>query len=291
MPRDSGGLRARLCSPFLGVAIISVTFAISTGVAEAQSRDAHVGTVRLPATWGSRPGDVERHARRLLQEARASLDGGNSLDGRRRLEILVARYPDTGVADEARVHLSRLYSEPDRNTTKVGALRPALEPAFASGGIADTRPGPQPKNGEPRFAAAAEWDFRLAAGDRVFFGDSSADLGSSARTVLGAQARWLKQNPDVLVIVEGHADEQGTDGANTDVALRRAEAVRARLVELGIDMRRVAVETRGRLHPVALCSGADCAAQNRRVVTRLSGGRGSLPPPVRQSRMGASGGN
>jgi peptidoglycan-associated lipoprotein len=240
-----------------------------------------VGPLRWPAASdGSRSSGVERQARRLLHEARASLDGGNALDGRRRLEILVARYPDTSVADEARAHLSRLYSEPSRNAAKLGTMRPPLEPISASGGMADTRP----THVEPRYAVTAEWDFRISAGDRVFFGDGSADLGSSARMVLGAQARWLKENPDLLILVEGHADERGSDSANADLALRRAEAVRARLVESGIDMRRIVVEARGRLHPVALCKAPDCAVQNRRVVTRLSGMRASLASPGFQSR-------
>jgi peptidoglycan-associated lipoprotein len=292
MPRGSGALRVPLFLSCHGLAIASVTFAVFTGVAVAQSRDVHVGPLRWPAASdGSRSSDVERQARRLLQDARTSLDVGNTLDGRRRLEILVARYPDTGVADEARMHLSRLYAEPGRNMAKLGTMRPPLEPVSASGGMAETRPVTQPKPAEPRYAVTAEWDFRIAAGDRVFFGDGSADLGSSARTVLAAQARWLKENPDLLIFVEGHADEQGSDSANADLALRRAEAVRARLVESGIDMRRIVVETRGRVDPVALCKAPDCAVQNRRVVTRLSAARTPNAMPVRQSRVGAPGGN
>ncbi|MFM9847098.1 MAG: OmpA family protein [Hyphomicrobiaceae bacterium] len=218
-----------------------------------------------------------------------ALDGANALEGRRRLEILVARFPDTRAADDARAYLSRLYAEPARNTARPNGDRPGIDAGGAA--TAEIRPGSLPNAAEVRFAAAAEWDFRITAGDRVFFGDGSVDLGSSARSVLGAQARWLKQNPEVLVILEGHAHEPGTDGSNADIALRRAQAVRARLVELGVDGARIVVETRGRLHPVALCNGVDCAAQNRRVITRLSPVRTPLATPVRQSRAGVTGGN
>lgn len=221
-----------------------------------------------------------------------ALDGANALEGRRRLEILVARFPDTKAADEARAHLSRLYNEPARNTARTNGDRRGVDMAVpGSTATAEIRPGSLPNAAEVRFAVAAEWDFRITAGDRVFFGDGSVDLGSSARSVLGAQARWLKQNPEVLVILEGHAHEPGTDGSNADIALRRAQAVRARLVELGVDGARIVAETRGRLHPVALCNGVNCAAQNRRVVTRLSPVRTPLATPVRQSRAGVPGGN
>jgi peptidoglycan-associated lipoprotein len=230
---------------------------------------------------------MERQAARYLEDARMALNGANVLDGRRRLEILVARFPDTKAADAARAYLSRLYAEPARDTAS-----PSLDmTAASSGGGADIRPGPLPTTIEARFSAAAEWDFRTTAGDRVFFGDGSVDLGSSARSVLGAQARWLKQNPEVRIVLEGHAHEPGTDGSNADIAQRRAQAVRARLIELGVDGGRIAVETRGRSHPVALCAGVDCAAQNRRVVTRLSAARTLPALPIRQSRAGAPRGN
>ena len=87
--------------------------------------------------------------------------------------------------------------------------------------------------GEPRMARAAEQDFRLFVGDRVFFGDRSAELGSRARSLLAAQAQWLKQVPQATVIVEGHADDQGSAAFNQELAARRAQAVRDRLIARG----------------------------------------------------------
>jgi peptidoglycan-associated lipoprotein len=289
MPCDPGGLWARLYSPFRGAAVFSLALAICTGVAVAQSRDVSVGSQRVPAIFDSlRSSAMERQATRYLEDARMALDGANALEGRRRLEILVARFPDTKAADDARAYLSRLYAQPARTNGDRRGVDVAVPGSTAT---AEIRPGSLPNAAEVRFAVAAEWDFRTTAGDRVFFGDGSVDLGSSARSVLGAQARWLKQNPEVLVILEGHAHEPGTDGSNADIALRRAQAVRTRLVELGVDGARIVVETRGRLHPVALCNGVDCAAQNRRVVTRLSAARTPIATPVRQSRAGVPGGN
>jgi hypothetical protein len=165
---------------------------IGAGVAVAQPRDASFGARGSPVTFGGwRSNAAERQAARYLEDARMVLGGGHALEGRRRLEILVARFPDTKAADEARAHLSRLYAEPARDTVRTTA-RPGGDIAPASSSVAaDVRPGPQASITEARFAAAAEWDLRITAGDRVFFGDGSADLGSSARSVLGAQTTPL----------------------------------------------------------------------------------------------------
>lgn len=293
MPCDPGGVWARLRLSFRGAGIAGLALAIGTGAALAQSRDIGFGAQRSPIVFDSwRSNGIERQAQRYLDDARIVLDGGNTLEGRRRLEMLVARFPDSKAADEARAHLSRLYAEPSRDPARAIGVRPGSDGAQTnSRAAADVRPGPQATATEARFAAAAEWDLRTTAGDRIFFGDGSADLGSSARSVLTAQARWLKQNPEVLIILEGHAQEPGTDSFNADLALRRAQATRARLIELGVDGARIAVETRGRLHPVALCGGAECAAQNRRVVTRLAAAPRSPALPARITRMGASGNN
>ena len=79
--------------------------------------------------------------------------------------------------------------------------------------------------GAPLGSAA---EFQSQVGDRVFFSEGSAELGSRARTALAAQAAWLKRNAALPVIVEGHADESGAASHNLEVSQRRAEAVRRR---------------------------------------------------------------
>ena len=52
----------------------------------------------------------------------------------------------------------------------------------------------------------------LASGvpDRVFFATNETILTTASRETLRKQAAWLRQNSDVTVVVEGHADERGT---------------------------------------------------------------------------------
>ena len=50
----------------------------------------------------------------------------------------------------------------------------------------------------------------LASGvpDRVFFATNETILTTASRETLRKQAAWLRQNSDVTVVVEGHADER-----------------------------------------------------------------------------------
>lgn len=115
---------------------------------------------------------------------------------------------------------------------------------------------------------AASQRLRFDVGDRVFFSPGSAELGSRARLVLSRQAHWLNAWNATIVIV-GHADEGGAAGNDDRIALKRAEAVRDRLVEEGIPPDRVRVVGMGRRDPVADCREPVCGAQNRRAVVHV----------------------
>ena len=52
----------------------------------------------------------------------------------------------------------------------------------------------------------------LASGvpDRVFFATNESILTTRSRDTLRKQATWLRKNPEINVVLEGHADERGT---------------------------------------------------------------------------------
>ena len=67
----------------------------------------------------------------------------------------------------------------------------------------------------------------LASGvpDRVFFATNESVLTTRSRDTLRKQATWLRKNPDITVVLEGHADERGTREYNLALGERRANAV------------------------------------------------------------------
>ena len=93
-------------------------------------------------------------------------------------------------------------------------------------------------------------DFRARSGsDTVYFVSDTAQLGPQARTILQAQALWLMQHPEVVVRIEGHGDGGDTRAHALAVGARRAEAVRAYLVLLGVPAGQLSATSWGKERP------------------------------------------
>lgn len=99
----------------------------------------------------------------------------------------------------------------------------------------------------------------------VQFGFDSSTISPEAAPVLDQAATLLKENPDVLVVIEGHTDSIGSDEYNMALSIRRAEAVYRYLVNRGVDPERLRVESYGKTRPVADNDSEAARAQNRRV--------------------------
>ena len=107
-------------------------------------------------------------------------------------------------------------------------------------------------------------------GDTVNFDFDSAELTVSARSTLNRQAAFLSLNPDLMIVIEGHADERGTREYNLALGDRRATAVRDYLVAKGINSARVRTVSYGKERPAAAGSDESAWAKNRRAATVLN---------------------
>ena len=109
----------------------------------------------------------------------------------------------------------------------------------------------------------------LASGvpDRVFFATNETILTTASRETLRKQAAWLRQNPDVTVFVEGHADERGTREYNLALGERRANAAKDYLMTYGVSSDRIKVLSYGKERPVDSGSNPLSWSKNRRSVT------------------------
>jgi peptidoglycan-associated lipoprotein len=83
----------------------------------------------------------------------------------------------------------------------------------------------------------------------VFFGLDSAELDDRSRASVSANAELLKKFQTWAVTIEGHADERGTVEYNLALGERRAVAVRAYLLSLGISPDRVRTVSYGKEFP------------------------------------------
>ena len=109
----------------------------------------------------------------------------------------------------------------------------------------------------------------LATGvpDRVFFATNESVLTTRSRETLRKQATWLRANPSVTVVLEGHADERGTREYNLALGERRANAAKDYLMTYGVSSDRISVISYGKERPVDSGSNPLSWSKNRRAVT------------------------
>ena len=81
--------------------------------------------------------------------------------------------------------------------------------------------------------------------DRVFFATNESILTTKSRDTLRKQAAWLRENTNVNVVIEGHADERGTREYNLALGERRANAAKDYLMTYGISADRISVISYG----------------------------------------------
>ena len=103
--------------------------------------------------------------------------------------------------------------------------------------------------------------------DRVFFSTNKSDLTSAATATLAKQATYLKANPTLNVVLEGHADERGTREYNLALGERRATAAKNFLISNGVAANRIKVISYGKEKPANPASNVLAWSQNRRTVT------------------------
>jgi peptidoglycan-associated lipoprotein len=156
----------------------------------------------------------------------------------------------------------------------------ALSAVAALGACASrSEPAPTPAETPPPTSSAPQGpvagsaeDFRVSVGDRVFFGYDRFDLTPEARSVLERQAAWLRQYPNVRILVAGNCDERGTREYNLALGARRAAAARDYLVSLGVAANRVETVSYGKERPLDPRSNEEAWSVNRNAHTQIVSG-------------------
>lgn len=82
--------------------------------------------------------------------------------------------------------------------------------------------------------------------------------------VTKADADFLKQHPNVGILIEGHCDDRGSEEYNLSLGDARANAVKTELVKLGVDAARIRTVSYGKEHPFCSADDEACWSQNRR---------------------------
>ena len=135
----------------------------------------------------------------------------------------------------------------------------------------------------PRRTAPLETyaDPALSVAEHAFhFCHDESHLRGKPAVAVRRFARELRRAQPERVVIVGHADHEGTCSYNNALAMRRAEAVRAVLIDAGIRRNRIQIASLGERRPLDFSTGDAANARNRRVEILLpSQVKAKLTPP------------
>ncbi|MGE5502803.1 MAG: OmpA family protein [Actinomycetota bacterium] len=99
----------------------------------------------------------------------------------------------------------------------------------------------------------------------VFFDFDKSDITPEAQAVLNQAAAAAKSGGAAKLDLTGHADRSGSDAYNMKLSAKRANAVKAQLVKLGIPESQISVVAKGESQPLVPTADGVREPQNRRV--------------------------
>ena len=149
---------------------------------------------------------------------------------------------------------------------------PPVPPAAPVVPPAPPSPPPPPAAAPPRaltedeiFAqkSLAQLNNERPLGD-VFFDLDASTIKEESKAALSTNSTWLKRWTSTRINIEGHCDERGTAEYNLGLGERRANAVKAYLVSLGVPADRLVIVSKGKESPFCTDKNEACWQQNRR---------------------------
>ncbi len=98
----------------------------------------------------------------------------------------------------------------------------------------------------------------------IYYSYDSDALGAQEQAKLDVVAKYLADQPQLVLIIEGNCDERGTEEYNRALGERRAISVKNYLMNKGVADARMRTISFGKDNPAVQGSGESVWAQNRR---------------------------
>ena len=111
---------------------------------------------------------------------------------------------------------------------------------------------------------AEEARMRAFVEENIHFDFDKYDLKPKAMMILDEKAAYLREHPEVRVLVEGHCDDRGTNEYNLALGDRRANSAKNYLVRSGVAESRITTISYGEEQPLCMEQTESCWWRNRR---------------------------
>jgi peptidoglycan-associated lipoprotein len=151
------------------------------------------------------------------------------------------------------------------------ATEKPAEDSNAAPGAVFTAPAPQqqtfaihPQQAHATPSAANSASLQLPAQRSFYYDLDRYDIKPVHRPAIEAHARYLQQNADAHVTIQGNGDERGSREYNLALGQRRAESVRQVMRLSGVADRQIETISFGEEKPKALGHDEASWAENRR---------------------------
>ena len=198
-------------------------------------------------------------AQTRLQQADAAVAAKRSAAEIDHLAYLAERHAEAGIARVEAAHAQAQVARAQDQRSRILLASRAAETDKARAQLAAT----QQELAELK-AQQTDRGMVLTLGD-VLFDTGQATLKPGADLTLDRLARYMRDNPNTKILVEGFTDSVGSDAYNDALSQRRADAVEGALMTRGVSADAVRAIGRGKSFPVATNDSAAGRQANRRV--------------------------
>ena len=100
----------------------------------------------------------------------------------------------------------------------------------------------------------------------LYFGFDTDRVNASEMAKVNEAAAYIKSNPGMVLVIEGHCDERGTEEYNRALGERRAIAVENKMRESNVDLANIHTVSYGEDKPAVTGNNESAWSQNRRAV-------------------------
>jgi peptidoglycan-associated lipoprotein len=98
----------------------------------------------------------------------------------------------------------------------------------------------------------------------IYFEYDKFDVRDEYRPVVEAHAKYLRENPNAKMLIQGNADERGSREYNVGLGQRRSDNVKRMLILLGAKEAQIESVSLGEEKPMCADQNEGCWSKNRR---------------------------